>query len=162
VRPPGRCRGSQMLNGSPRFGLRHSQRRADRSRQSVAMEATRTTAPHNATERRGFVTHLSCHKAPREPCCSAKREMADFFETRSRNCVSTWLNCWASTSHISPGPNDLRPSPPAPARSHPPCPLNPSLSRHCPGVTRRAVLHPHPCPATLPEARRYFRPHSSI
>jgi hypothetical protein len=28
--------------------------------------------------------------------------------------------------------------------------------RHCPGVTRRAVLHPHACPATPPQARRYF------
>jgi hypothetical protein len=49
---------------------------------------------------------------------------------------------------------DLRP--PAPARSDPPYPRNPSLSRHCPGVTRRAVLHPPPCPATSPQARRYF------
>jgi hypothetical protein len=56
------------------------------------------------------------------------------------------------------GRMNLRPSPAATARSDPPRRRNLSLSRHCPGVTGRAVLHPHPCTATSPQAHRYFRP----
>jgi hypothetical protein len=47
-------------------------------------------------------------------------------------------------------------------KADPAYPRNPPLSPHCPGVTRRAVHHPHPCRATSLQARRYFPPRSSI